>query len=174
MTHQDLVFRLLRQPLKLLSLRSIVIVGQVGVIILVLTLGVWVWVGVTNDQYNQLDRRLDSLSSLGDVNTLLRSAQQSNGVGPQPTEGGLVRTARIGDTTVSIPRCPKYARQKGIWSSIDIARGSPTRTPRPAPVIDCALSLSSSSSRKANRSSITGLRPVAEGFLNLSEHLSPQ
>ena len=103
MTHQDLVFRLLRQPLKLLSLRSIVIVGQLGVIILVLTLGVWVWVGVTNDQYNQLDRRLDSLSSLGDVNTLLRSAQQSNGVGPQPTEGGLVRTARIGDTTVSIP-----------------------------------------------------------------------
>ena len=76
--------------------------AQLGVIILVLTLGVWVWVGVTNDQYNQLDRRLDSLSSLGDVNTLLRSAQQS-GVGPEPTEGGLVRTARIGDTTVSIP-----------------------------------------------------------------------
>jgi two-component system, OmpR family, sensor histidine kinase PrrB len=102
MTHQDLVFRLLRQPLRLLSLRSIVIVGQLGVIILVLTLGVWVWVGVTNDQYNQLDRRLDSLSSLGDVNTLLRTAQQ-NGVGPEPAEGGLVRTARIGDTTVSIP-----------------------------------------------------------------------
>src|SRR6478672_5162328 len=102
MTHQDLVFRLLRQPLRLLSLRSIVIVGQLGVIILVLTLGVWVWIGVTNDQYNQLDRRLDSLSSLGDVNTLLRSAQQ-NGAGPEPTEGGLVRTARIGQTTVSIP-----------------------------------------------------------------------
>ncbi|HEY9264727.1 MAG TPA: HAMP domain-containing sensor histidine kinase, partial [Mycobacterium sp.] len=54
-----------------------------------------------NDQYDQLDRRLDSLSSLGDVNTLLRSAQE--GVGPEPTEGGLVRTARFGDTTVSIP-----------------------------------------------------------------------
>jgi two-component system, OmpR family, sensor histidine kinase PrrB len=102
MSAQDLVFRLLRQPLRLLSLRSIVIVGQLAVIILVLTLGVWVWVGVTNDQYNQLDRRLDSLSSLGDVNTLLRSALQ-NGAGPAPGEGGLVRTARIGDTTVSIP-----------------------------------------------------------------------
>ena len=98
---QDLVFRLLQQPLRLLSLRSIVIVGQLGVIILVLTLGVWVWVGVTNDQYEQLDRRLDSLSSLGDVTTLLRSAQ--DGVGLQPDEGELVRTARIGDTTVSIP-----------------------------------------------------------------------
>lgn len=98
---QDLAYRLLRQPLRLLSLRSIVIISQLGVIILVLTLGVWVWVGVTNDQYDQLDRRLDSLSSLGDVNTLLRSAQ--DGVGPEPAEGGLVRTARIGNTTVSIP-----------------------------------------------------------------------
>lgn len=101
MTPQDLAYRLLRQPLRLLSLRSIVILSQLGVIILVLTLGVWVWVGVTTDQYDQLDRRLDSLSSLGDVNTLLRSAQE--GVGPEPTEGGLVRTARLGDTTVSIP-----------------------------------------------------------------------
>jgi len=84
-----------------LSLRSIVILAQVGVIILVLTLGVWVWVGVTNDQYDQLDRRLDSLSSLGDVNTLLRSAQ--DGVGPESAEGGLVRTARIGAAAVSIP-----------------------------------------------------------------------
>ncbi|MGE0220569.1 sensor histidine kinase [Mycolicibacterium sp.] len=98
---QDLVYRLLSRPLRWLSLRSIVILSQLGVIILVLTLGVWVWVGVTHDQYDQLDRRLDSLSSLGDVNTLLRSAQE--GVGPEPTEGGLVRTARIGDTTVSTP-----------------------------------------------------------------------
>lgn len=98
---QDLAYRLLRQPLRLLSLRSIVIISQLGVIVLVLTLGVWVWVGVTNDQYDQLDRRLDSLSSFGDVNTLLRSAQE--GVGPEPTEGGFVRTARIGRTTVSTP-----------------------------------------------------------------------
>lgn len=98
---QDLVFRILAHPLRLLSLRSIVILAQLGVIILVLTLGVWVWVGVSTDQYDQLDQRLDSLSSLGDVNTLLRSAQ--DGIGPEPTEGGLVRTARIGSTTVSIP-----------------------------------------------------------------------
>ncbi len=103
MTHQDLVYRLLRQPMRLLSLRTIVIVGQLGVITLVLILGVWVWVGVTADQYNQLDRRLDSLSSLGDVNTLLRSAQQDGPDGPETAEGGLVRTARIGNATVSIP-----------------------------------------------------------------------
>jgi two-component system, OmpR family, sensor histidine kinase PrrB len=102
MKPQDLAFRLLRHPLRLLSLRSIVIVGQLGVIILVLTLGLWVWVGVTTDQYNQLDRRLDSLSSLGDVNTLLRSAQQS-GVEPEHAANGLVRTARIGQATVSTP-----------------------------------------------------------------------
>jgi signal transduction histidine kinase len=102
MKPQDLVYRLLRQPLRLLSLRSIVVVGALGVITLVLILGAWVWVGVTNDQYNQLDRRLDSLSSLGDVNTLLRSAQQL-GVEPQATANGLVRTARIGQITVSIP-----------------------------------------------------------------------
>ncbi len=98
---QDLVFRILAHPLRLLSLRSIVILSQLGVTILVLTLGVWVWVGVTNDQRDQLDRRLDSLSSLGDVNTLLRSAQ--DGIGPEPSESGLVRTARLGGTTVSIP-----------------------------------------------------------------------
>ena len=68
-----------------------------------ITLGAWVWFGVTNDQYSQLDRRLDSVSSLGDISTLLRSAQQAE---PDPSvpDGGLVRTARIDDTTVSIPR----------------------------------------------------------------------
>lgn len=53
------------------SLRTIVIVAALSVVVLVLTLGVWVWVGVTNDQYSQLDRRLDSVSSLGDFSTLL-------------------------------------------------------------------------------------------------------
>ena len=98
---QDLAFRILAHPLRLLSLRSIVILAQLGVITLVLTLGVWVWVGVTNDQLDQLDRRLDSLSSFGDVNTLLRSVQ--DGTGPEPTENGLVRTARLGDATISVP-----------------------------------------------------------------------
>jgi two-component system, OmpR family, sensor histidine kinase PrrB len=73
-----------------------------SVVILVVTLGVWVWVGITNDQYSQLDRRLDSLSSLGDFSTLLNSPIHTNTNQPMP-EGGLVRTARIGGTTVSVP-----------------------------------------------------------------------
>ncbi|WAC94569.1 sensor histidine kinase [Mycobacterium sp. Aquia_213] len=88
--------------MRVLSLRTIVIVAQLGVIALVVTLGVWVWVGVTNDQYTQLDRRLDSVSSLGDINTLLNSAHQSTPDRPSP-DGNLVRTARIGDLTVSVP-----------------------------------------------------------------------
>ena len=43
---QDLVFRILQHPLRLLSLRSLVTLAQLGVIVLVLILGVWVWVGV--------------------------------------------------------------------------------------------------------------------------------
>jgi signal transduction histidine kinase len=61
-----------------------------------------VWFGVTNDQYSQLDRRLDSLSSLGDISSLLRTAQ--NAPSDEPSfSGGLVRTARIDGTTVSVP-----------------------------------------------------------------------
>ncbi|CQD03088.1 sensor histidine kinase [Mycobacterium lentiflavum] len=88
--------------MRVLSLRTIVIVAQLGVIALVVTLGVWVWVGVTNDQYSQLDRRLDSVSSLGDINTLLNSGHQSTPDRPMP-DGNLVRTARIGALTVSVP-----------------------------------------------------------------------
>jgi two-component system sensor histidine kinase PrrB len=94
--------RKIRLPMRVLSLRTIVIVAQLGVIALVVTLGVWVWVGVTNDQYSQLDRRLDSVSSLGDINTLLNSPHQTNPDRPTP-DGNLVRTARIGDVTVSVP-----------------------------------------------------------------------
>ena len=68
----------------------------------VLIIGTWVWIGITKDQYSQLDRRLDSLSSLGDVNTLLSIARQSSSGTPLP-EGSLVRTVRIGATTVSVP-----------------------------------------------------------------------
>ncbi|SPM33618.1 two-component sensor histidine kinase [Mycobacterium rhizamassiliense] len=88
--------------MRVLSLRTIVLVAQLGVIALVVTLGVWVWVGVTNDQYSQLDRRLDSVSSLGDINTLLTSPQQTNGDRPSP-DGNVVRTARVGGVTVSVP-----------------------------------------------------------------------
>jgi two-component system sensor histidine kinase PrrB len=61
-----------------------------------------VWIGVTNDQYSQLDRRLDSVSTLGDINSLLNSAQLTNPDRPT-TDGDLVRTARIGGVTVSVP-----------------------------------------------------------------------
>src|ERR1700712_2500305 len=93
---------LLRLPLRMLSLRTIVIVAALGVVTTVIIIGTWVWVGITNDQYSQLDRRLDSLSSLGDFSNLLGSALTSGTDQPVP-EGGLVRTARIAGVTVSVP-----------------------------------------------------------------------
>src|ERR1700722_8928434 len=91
-----------RLPMRVLSLRVIVIVAQLAVIGLAVMLGVWVWIGVTNDQYSQLDRRLDSVTSLGDINSLLNTAQLTNPDRPAP-DGDLVRTARIGDMSVSVP-----------------------------------------------------------------------
>lgn len=85
----------------MLSLRTIVIVAALSVVILVLTLGTWVWVGVTHDQYSQLDRRLDSVSSLGDFSTLLSTpAAAAPGF---PSDGNLVRTVHIGDMAMSVP-----------------------------------------------------------------------
>lgn len=94
--------RLYRLLTRLMSLRVIVIVAALSVVALVITLGAWVWFGVTNDQYSQLDRRLDSVSSLGDIGAMLRSTQEDDAVAPVPS-GGLVRTARVGDATVSVP-----------------------------------------------------------------------
>ena len=85
-----------------MSLRVIVVVAALSVVALVITLGAWVWFGVTNDQYSQLDRRLDSVSSLGDISTLLRAAPQGDFDQPAP-DGGLVRTARVDGVTVSVP-----------------------------------------------------------------------
>ena len=87
---------------RMLSLRAIVLVAELGVIGVVLLIGGWVWFGITNDQFSQLDRRLDSVSSLGDISALLST---SPGVGPDqsPPDGSLVRTARIGDLTLSAP-----------------------------------------------------------------------
>ncbi len=96
------MLRLVRLPMRVLSLRTIVIIAQLGVIGFAVALAAWVWIGVTNDQYSQLDRRLDSVSSLGDINTLLNSAQLSSPDRPTP-DGNLVRTARIGGVTVSVP-----------------------------------------------------------------------
>ena len=97
----ELVYRLLqRLPTRMLSLRTIVIVAALAVVVLVLTLGTWVWVGVTNDQYSQLDRRLDSVSSLGDVSSLLSSQPAPDSPSP---DGNLVRTVRVGSTIMSMP-----------------------------------------------------------------------
>ncbi|RAV11664.1 two-component sensor histidine kinase [Mycolicibacterium sp. GF69] len=95
--------RLYQLLTRVMSLRIIVIVAALSVVALVITLGAWVWFGVTNDQYSQLDRRLDSVSSLGDIGTLLRTAQQDD-VDQLIPAGGLVRTARVDGVTVSVPR----------------------------------------------------------------------
>ncbi|WP_006243497.1 sensor histidine kinase [Mycolicibacterium tusciae] len=100
---RELGERLYELLARALSLRIIVIVAALSVVALVITLGAWVWFGVTNDQYSQLDRRLDSVSSLGDISTLLRAAQQTGTDQSQTPDGNLVRTARIGGATVSIP-----------------------------------------------------------------------
>ena len=102
MKPDERLYRLLQPLMRVLSLRTIVVVSALSVVALVIILGTWVWVGVTNDQYSQLDRRLDSVSSLGDVGTLLSSAQNTSTDQPMP-DGNLVRTARIGNTTVSVP-----------------------------------------------------------------------
>ncbi len=93
---------LFRLPRRILSLRTIVIAGMVGVIGTILTIGAWVWIGITNDQYSQLDRRLDSVSSLGDFSNIFINPQP-NGNTAQSEDGGLVRTARVGGVTVSTP-----------------------------------------------------------------------
>lgn len=99
----EVVYRLLqRLPTRVLSLRTIVIVAAMSVVILVLTLGTWVWIGVTHDQYSQLDRRLDSVSSLGDFSALLTAAPPPAG-GASTPDGSLVRTVRIGTVAISVP-----------------------------------------------------------------------
>ena len=70
----------------------------VGVVIF---LGTWVWVGITNNQYGQLDRQLDSVSALGDVSRLGRAP---NADADQPLPDGMVRTVRISGDTLSKPR----------------------------------------------------------------------
>ena len=107
----DRLYRLLRLPMPVLSLRTIVIVAALSVVAVVITIGTWVWVGITTDQHSQLDRRLDSLSSLGDVSTLLHSALRP-GTDQPPPDPSLVRTVRVDGQTVSVPSntvLPKFA-----------------------------------------------------------------
>ncbi|MCV7106764.1 HAMP domain-containing histidine kinase [Mycolicibacterium chitae] len=89
-------------PKRILSLRTIVIAAMAGVIGTILIIGGWVWFGIINDQYSQLDRRLDSVSSLGDFSNILTAPPPSAADDPLE-EGDLVRTARIGRVTVSTP-----------------------------------------------------------------------
>ncbi|MGK2853695.1 MAG: histidine kinase dimerization/phospho-acceptor domain-containing protein, partial [Microbacteriaceae bacterium] len=98
----DRLYRMLGLPKRILSLRTIVIVAALGVVATVIIICTWIWIGITNEQYSQLDRRLDSISSLGDVSTLLSSAMKA-GTDAPVTDPDLVRTARIGGATVSIP-----------------------------------------------------------------------
>jgi two-component system sensor histidine kinase PrrB len=98
----DRVYRLLRLPMRVVSLRTIVLVAALSVVVVVITIGTWVWVGITSEQYSQLDRRLDSVSSLGDISTLLSSAPHATTDQPVP-DGSLVRTARVSGATVSVP-----------------------------------------------------------------------
>lgn len=97
----EVVYRVLqRLPTRMLSLRTIVTLAALAVVVLVLTLGTWVWVGVINDQYSQLDRRLDSVSSLGDISTLLSSTPGTETTSP---DGNLARTVRVGGMAMSVP-----------------------------------------------------------------------
>jgi two-component system, OmpR family, sensor histidine kinase PrrB len=98
-----LVRSLYRLLARVMSLRIIVIVAALSVVALVVILGAWVWFGVTNDQYSQLDRRLDSISSLGDISSLLRNSESLGLVEPSPNSE-LVRTARVDGITVSVPK----------------------------------------------------------------------
>jgi two-component system, OmpR family, sensor histidine kinase PrrB len=100
-TRTNRSYRLLRLPTPVASLRTIVIVAALSVVAVVMFLGTWVWVGITNNQYSQLDRQLDSVSTLGDVGTLLRNAEHGNA--DQPLPEGIVRTVRIDGRTVSEP-----------------------------------------------------------------------
>jgi two-component system, OmpR family, sensor histidine kinase PrrB len=98
----DRLYRALGLPKRILSLRTIVVAAALGVVATVIIIGTWVWIGITNEQYSQLDRRLDSISSLGDVSSLLSSAMKADADAPE-ADPDLVRTARIAGATVSIP-----------------------------------------------------------------------
>ncbi|WP_191986354.1 sensor histidine kinase [Mycobacteroides salmoniphilum] len=87
--------------MRVFSLRTLVAIAALGVMVLVVTLGTWVWLGVEDDQNSQLDRRLDSVSSLGTVASLLNPVINSEG--KIDTPDGLVLTARVAGVTKSIP-----------------------------------------------------------------------
>ena len=88
MKPDEVVYRLLqRLPARVLSLRTIVIVAALSVVI-VLTLGT-LWVGVTHDQYSQLDRRRFGQQSRR-LQHLLTAAPRPRAEDPLP-DGSLVQ-----------------------------------------------------------------------------------
>ena len=97
------MYQLLQRPMGFLSLRTIVVVSELAVMLVAVLIGTWVWVGITTEQYTQLDRRLDSVSSLGDLSTLLSTAQPNATTDAPSPDGSLVRTARIAGLTLSVP-----------------------------------------------------------------------
>jgi two-component system sensor histidine kinase PrrB len=102
-------YGLLRLSTPVASLRTIVVVAALSVVGAVMFLGTWVWVGITNNQYSQLDRQLDSVSTLGDVGTLLRNAKRGEANPPLPE--GIVRTVRMDDMAAAEPKSiilPKF------------------------------------------------------------------
>jgi two-component system, OmpR family, sensor histidine kinase PrrB len=48
MALNDRLYRLLRLPMPVVSLRTIVIVAALSVIGVVIAIGTWVWIGITN------------------------------------------------------------------------------------------------------------------------------
>jgi two-component system, OmpR family, sensor histidine kinase PrrB len=109
MTRARRRYGLLRLSTPVASLRTIVVVAALSVVGAVMFLGTWVWVGITNNQYSHLDRQLDSVSTLGDVGTLLRNAKRGESNPPLPE--GIVRTVRMDDMASAEPKTivlPKF------------------------------------------------------------------
>ena len=99
---------LFRLPLRMLSLRTIVIVAALGVVTTVIIIGTWVWVGITNDQYSQLDRRLDSLAASA-TSAICSAAHSAPGTTSRATAIWCGRSGWADD--VSVPRiscCPNW------------------------------------------------------------------
>ncbi len=124
---------------RVMSLRIIVIVAALSVVALVIILGAWVWFGVTNDQYSQLDRRLDSVSSLGDISI---AAAQRPGLGRRSAlaerRPGAHRTHQMA-STVSVP-------------ATSCCRNSTTATPTRRSTASSTASAPSPRERRRSRS----------------------
>ena len=73
--NNDRMYQLLQRPMRFLSLRTIVVVSELAVMLVAVLMEPGCGWASPARQYTQLDRRLDSVSSLGDLSTLLSTAQ---------------------------------------------------------------------------------------------------